>query len=428
KESLKSHPRPAGGQDLRMLRARSALSGASAVGWRRGLCDAFRASWTLPYRQVPWALPFTVTQAEARSAFERWSGAGSPGVPKLTVKNVRPIHVPYYVFEGQLDVTFKGVIGYNQRESGQEMREYRCADIRCPSVHLGADTGPTTAVYAGFDFRRLYVRQALSPDLSDELLKDAVPFNELTNKPTGAGVEAFQMKPSFAYLNRILERLPDIAYHEAERVMEQPSVRAALFHAEDGSTVCPAHESRPPEYACKIPTQLARASYRVCALPTCAVTGSTRLHGSCPTGRKRMHGGRALAAATSAGFVQVEAVRWPLTKTTACLASLAILLRPQLLVSVQLVTRGQAKLTAHCVSSTAVGAAFRALAMTAHPDRLQQALAVRQGSRFNLSAHVTPPFPVLQGQSEVEMAKCTQRFQDLLAAHARLRRKHSNTN
>lgn len=86
------------------------------------------------------------------------------------------------------------------------------------------------------------------------------------------------------------------------------------------------------------------------------------------------------------------------------------------------------KLTAHCVSSTAVGAAFRALAMTAHPDRLQQALAVRQGSRFNLSAHITPPFPVLQGQSEVEMAKCTQRFQDLLAAHARLRRKHSNTN
>ena len=175
----------------------------------------------MPYRQVPWALPFAVSKADARSAFDVWNGQGQPGAPKLKVRVMRPMHVPYYIFDGQLEVTFTGVIGFDDDAEGEgrsvSPREYVHTGIRCPPTHLGADAGATTAVYAGFEFRRLYVRQALSRDLSDELLQTAVPFNELSGSPAGAGVEAFKMKPSFAYLNRILERLPEIAYHEAER-------------------------------------------------------------------------------------------------------------------------------------------------------------------------------------------------------------------
>ena len=259
---------------------------------RRGLCDGFTGGWTLPYRQVPWALPFAVSKAEARGAFDKWNDQGQSGAPKLKVRVVRPIHVPFYVFDGQLEVTFTGVVGYDDGDEEEARsvspREYVHAGIRCPPTQLGADAGATTAVYAGFDFRRLYVRQALSRDLSDELLLTAVPFNELTGSPAGAGVEAFKMKPSFAYLNRILERLPEIAHHEAERhvtaggsepplqpaactsvcghgeadarratrltspshraQMEDTSVQALQFEGADGTRVCPHSATRHPDY------------------------------------------------------------------------------------------------------------------------------------------------------------------------------------
>ena len=37
------------------------------------------------------------------------------------------------------------------------------------------------------------------------------------------------MKPSFAYANRILERLPEVAHHHAEREMQGDGVRALEF-------------------------------------------------------------------------------------------------------------------------------------------------------------------------------------------------------
>jgi len=219
---------------------------------RRHLCDGFSACWGLPYRQIPWALPFAVGRGEAIAAFDAWSGQGQPGAPKLKVRAVRPMHVPYYIFEGSLDVTYTGVVNYEPDGSSGSAAapsgEYAHAGIRCPPTQLGADTGPTTAVYAGFDFRRLYVRQALSADLSDALLRaSAVPFTELSGTPHGAGVEAFKMKPSFAYLNRIQERLPEIAYHEAERHMDGAAARGLRFERADGASVCPLSESQPTE-------------------------------------------------------------------------------------------------------------------------------------------------------------------------------------
>ena len=99
--------------------------------------------------------------------------------------------------------------------------EYAAHGLRC-STELGPDEGAATAVYAGFDFRRRYVRETLSGDVSEALLESAVPFSQLADQPAGAGVESFKMKPSFAYAQRLCERLPGAAPRCAEMRRDAP--------------------------------------------------------------------------------------------------------------------------------------------------------------------------------------------------------------
>ena len=106
-------------------------------------------------------------------------------------------------------------------------------DLKCNPLSLGAHTAPVSAVYAGFNFRRLFVRRALGETLTEELLGTATPYSESDNL-RGVGVEQFQMKPSFAYRQRILERLPELAHLEAERDMLQPDTRNRIFDTPDG--------------------------------------------------------------------------------------------------------------------------------------------------------------------------------------------------
>ena len=89
-------------------------------------------------------------------------------------------------------------------------------------MRLGPDEGAATAVYAGFHFRRRYVRETLSGDVSEALLESAVPFSQLADQPAGAGVESFKMKPSFAYAQRLCERLPGAAPRCAEMRRDAP--------------------------------------------------------------------------------------------------------------------------------------------------------------------------------------------------------------
>lgn len=202
----------------RLLRSRA----APTVTQRRYLCDGhFKKGWELPFRQIPWALPFRVTREQAHQTFLDWEGVRSRRLGQLDVRVVRPMHVPYYVFVGDLEVSFTGVISYDDLPGV----EYARPGISCAPKRLDAGHGKTTAVYAGFDFRRKYVRQALPPDLSEELLEGAVPYTELTGpifrdlearQMAGAGVEAFQMKPGFAYVHRIEERLPPLAQQIAQ--------------------------------------------------------------------------------------------------------------------------------------------------------------------------------------------------------------------
>lgn len=204
------------------MRLASLRRRAPTVTQRRHLCDGhFKKGWELPFRQIPWALPFRVTREQAHQTFLDWEGVRSRRLGQLNVRVVRPMHVPYYIFVGDLEVSFTGVISYDDLPGV----EYARPDIRCDPMRLDAGHGKTTAVYAGFDFRRKYVRQALPPDLSEELLEGAVPYTELTGpifrdlearQMAGAGVEAFQMKPGFAYIHRIEERLPPLAQQLAQ--------------------------------------------------------------------------------------------------------------------------------------------------------------------------------------------------------------------
>ena len=194
-------------------------------------------------KQSPWCLPFQLSQKEALSAFqcraERHAESRGYCAPKFWVRAAQPCHVPYYIFNGHLEVTYTGIIGYDlgsERDTREEMRGRRAAEVmrseefkhRNLACSAQLHPGPTTAVYAGFQFRRHFLRQALSPDLSSELLQSSIPLQALDNNgaPMGVKVEAFQMKPSFAYKNRLLERMPEVAHLEAERHMQEDSVRA----------------------------------------------------------------------------------------------------------------------------------------------------------------------------------------------------------
>ena len=135
--------------------------------------------------------------------------------------------MPFYVFEGSLDVSFTGIVGYDEND------EYAHENIHCPPVQLGANTGAVSAVYAGFSYRRLFLRQALAGGLTEELLQTAVASTRLPadGLPEGAVLDEFEMKPSFAFNERLMERLPEVAHHEAESLMRTEEVRELTFSA-----------------------------------------------------------------------------------------------------------------------------------------------------------------------------------------------------
>jgi len=210
---------------------------------RRLLCTsaAFKGKWNLPFRQIPWALPFRQCQEEAINAFL----VRHPSTPpRIELRAARPCLVPYYVFRGEMTVSFTGVALYDDNGDNDCHGRTPASDfvhkgIEVPTISLGADAGSVSAVYAGFEFRRFFLRQALAGGLSDELLESAVPRPLLQDVPAGVHEEAFQMKPSFAYQNRIVERLSEIAHHQAECRMEAEEVRSLQFEARDGRSKRP---------------------------------------------------------------------------------------------------------------------------------------------------------------------------------------------
>ena len=153
---------------------RNAAASMRSCRWR-GLCaDCFKGQRELPYRQIPWALPFQISKAEATAAFHSWLSTDLHRLAELSVFAVRPVYVPYYVFVGQLKATFDGVVAYGDKE-------YALRGIKCPAVHLGADAGRTTGVYAGFDYRRKYVRTALPGDLTVHPIGSLQPLIAMHN-------------------------------------------------------------------------------------------------------------------------------------------------------------------------------------------------------------------------------------------------------
>jgi hypothetical protein len=199
---------------------------------RRLLCtsDAFKGKWTLPFRQIPWALPFRQCQEDAINAFlERHPSTP----PRIELRAARPCLVPYYVFRGEMQVTFTGVAlydgdGENDCHGRTPASDFVHKGIEVPTIRLGADAGSVSAVYAGFEFRRFFLRQALAGGLSEELLESAVPRPLLQDVPAGVHEEAFQMKPSFAYqVLSVVSRAHRVQHGEAVR---ETSMRVAESH------------------------------------------------------------------------------------------------------------------------------------------------------------------------------------------------------
>jgi hypothetical protein len=266
----------------RRMRTGSGACGSHMLGRRlaRGLCssDAFSSGWTLPFRQIPWALPFRVSQQEAICAFHEHHTADD-NTPKLTLRGVRPCHLPFYVFEGSLSVSFTGIVGYDDGGDGNshgwvQATEYSRRDIPCPPAAIGADSTAVSAVYAGFQFRRLYVRMALTEGLSEDALQAAVPLNRLPSalQPRGATADDFEMKPSFAYKERILSRLPEVAHHEAERRLLSDDVRALAFWADGTEQSMVRAAAQPtPRIQCPLTCVVHRAAHTPRTLCVCVV-------------------------------------------------------------------------------------------------------------------------------------------------------------
>ena len=155
---------------MRLMRSRSRQAAAATAAGRRAAqgarpcwrnatinyysTEAFQKRWGLPYAQEPWVLPLLSPRRMRSmpsnlafvSAMAQDFGARCGG-----------ILLPFCVFEGQLQVRFTGIVS----SSSDDGHAYTRHDISCPPLRLDGDTASVSAVYAGFEFRRLFVRQAL---------------------------------------------------------------------------------------------------------------------------------------------------------------------------------------------------------------------------------------------------------------------------
>lgn len=238
---------------------------APRVTLRRPPAAFARSVCTGGSNQQPWAVPFAVEETGARAAFSRWTKtahARTTGI--FALKSIRPEHVPFYVFEGQLRGSFTGVLEYKRREDYMDrdgktrtrtLRDhYARPGIPLSGRPVGADCAVATAIYAGFDFRARFVDAALHGGISEAVLSRAVPVN-MAHSPPFTGVGAFMMKPSFA-LAKAHERLRDEAAADATKALHSGAADQLEFRLVSGggglsgifsgSIACPARDWQQP--------------------------------------------------------------------------------------------------------------------------------------------------------------------------------------
>lgn len=152
-------------------------------------------------RKHLWAVPFSIDEMKARATFDSWAA----GTPRILLQAVRPEYVPFFIFKGQIQGTFTGVLTYRNSLGGNRREtEYARTGLKIEKRDINART---LSVYAGFEHPARYVEEALLTGGA------AVPLDAADAPPT-TKVGAFAMKPSFAY-GLVQERLKTTAQEAA---------------------------------------------------------------------------------------------------------------------------------------------------------------------------------------------------------------------
>ena len=177
----------------------SARSGSSSSRYRGGASGRRSQAPLL-------AVPFQQHDAAAASSeFAAWSKKDQDSwvfdssAMKLT--RVHAVYLPFFAFEGSLQATFDGRLGYTTAQTNLDSSTnwYRKDGMQLPPIAVDAVSDPGMLQYAGFEFRRSYINQAVSCDgMGFGGLRHAMPLYE-GMLPEGCGVHAFELKPSRAF-------------------------------------------------------------------------------------------------------------------------------------------------------------------------------------------------------------------------------------
>jgi hypothetical protein len=156
---------------------------------------------TPPPPVSPLAVPFAVhDSSEAADRFINWTQNQADSLlfnaqNAVTLKGVRPVYLPFFSISGQLQVRYRGELGYTSygrhHKTLEETRKttwYTKGGLRPPVVTISS-----SLQYAGFEFRRKYIETAVE----DQGLTKAMPLTP-GMLPEGCGVHAFELKPSLA--------------------------------------------------------------------------------------------------------------------------------------------------------------------------------------------------------------------------------------
>jgi hypothetical protein len=150
------------------------------------------------------AVPFKISKKEAARKFDHWisKGGGKSFLrfgEKIGHTKVEPCFLPFYVFDGSLNVEFRGGLGYTTSYTNKDghrrtkTKWYYKNNIQISSAVALANR-KEMYYYAGYDFRRKYVIQAMA----GTPLKDAEPMSHRSH-PRNLKIFPFETKPSLAF-------------------------------------------------------------------------------------------------------------------------------------------------------------------------------------------------------------------------------------
>ena len=213
-------------------------------------------------KQGPLAVPFSISsRVQATEEFERWRNSqGSLMFDSSAIKTVaiKPVFLPFFAFDGSLQATFTGKLGYTTREtytdkdgkqhSTRRTDWYSKNGMRVGPLRLDPTVHVEMLQYAGFVYRREFVHQAITLDFTSQLYT-ARPLHA-GMLPDSAGVHQFEAKPSFAYAAASSSFLA-IAEKMALSKLKHPALdevfQSSSLFGWSWSTACPATDWKQPD-------------------------------------------------------------------------------------------------------------------------------------------------------------------------------------